>query len=195
MMVNAQAQPFERALAKGTAPELAALGEVVLDNLNSVWDFPTPGVLFRDIAPLLANPKAFEKLIDGLADYYRGKIDMVAGLESRGFLIAAPLAKALGVGMLLIRKAGKLPGNVIGFDYALEYGTARLELQPDSVPQGARFLVVDDVLATGGTARAAQHLIEEAQGEVASFCVLMELEDLEGRQQIPNLDCQSLNVL
>ena len=135
------------------------LTDLVLDNLREIPDFPEPGVLFRDITPLLANGKAFKQLIDGLAEHYRGRIDAVAGLESRGFILAAPLATALGIGMLTVRKGGKLPGPVIGVDYALEYGTARMELRPDSVHEGDRVLVIDDVMATGGTAKASIQLL------------------------------------
>ena len=112
-------------------PKLAPLGKIIRDNLRDVPDFPQTGVLFRDISPLLANGEAFSQLVKGLADFYRGRVDLVAGLESRGFLIAAPVAVELGLGTLMIRKAGKLPGPVIGIDYGLEYGKSRMELQPD----------------------------------------------------------------
>ena len=149
------------------------LTDLVLDNLREIPDFPEPGVLFRDITPLLANGKAFKQLIDGLAEHYRGRIDAVAGLESRGFILAAPLATALGIGMLTVRKGGKLPGPVIGVDYALEYGTARMELRPDSVHEGDRVLVIDDVMATGGTAKASIQLLEQAGASVEAICVLL----------------------
>jgi len=160
------------------------LTDLVLDNLREIPDFPEPGVLFRDITPLLANGKAFKQLIDGLAEHYRGRIDAVAGLESRGFILAAPLATALGIGMLTVRKGGKLPGPVIGVDYALEYGTARMELRPDSVHEGDRVLVIDDVMATGGTAKASIQLLEQAGARVEAICVLLELEGLGGRNVI-----------
>ena len=160
------------------------LTDLVLDNLREIPDFPEPGVLFRDITPLLANGKAFKQLIDGLAEHYRGRIDAVAGLESRGFILAAPLATALGIGMLTVRKGGKLPGPVIGVDYALEYGTARMELRPDSVHEGDRVLVIDDVMATGGTAKASIQLLEQAGASVEAVCVLLELEGLGGRNVI-----------
>ena len=165
-------------------PIPAELTDLVLDNLREIPDFPEPGVLFRDITPLLANGKAFKQLIDGLAEHYRGRIDAVAGLESRGFILAAPLATALGIGMLTVRKGGKLPGPVIGVDYALEYGTARMELRPDSVHEGDRVLVIDDVMATGGTAKASIQLLEQAGARVEAICVLLELEGLGGRNVI-----------
>ena len=156
------------------------IGEIVEGNLRLVPDFPIPGVLFRDITPLFASGTAFAELIALLATRYRGQIDMVAGLESRGFILAAPLAAELGVGMIAVRKAGKLPGPLVGVDYDLEYGTARLEVQPFSVPAGARVLVIDDVLATGGTAAASLRLLERCGATVVEVAVLMELVDLEG---------------
>lgn len=168
------------------------LSQLVLDNLREIPDFPEPGVLFRDITPLLANGPAFKELVNGLAEHYDGKIDAVAGLESRGFILAAPVACALGVGMLAVRKAGKLPGPVIGVDYALEYGTARMEVRPDSIPDNARVLVLDDVLATGGTAKAATDLIHNSGGEVAEIAVLMELVALGGRKRLGDIPFNTL---
>ncbi len=152
----------------------ADLTELVLENLREVPDFPEPGVLFRDITPLLANGKAFANLIDGLAAHYRGHVDAIAGLESRGFILAAPLAAHLNIGMLMVRKGGKLPGPVIGVDYELEYGTARMELRPETVVPGQRVLVIDDVLATGGTAAASIELLERSGADVVAV--------LEGRR-------------
>ena len=155
--------------------------ELVEANMREVQDFPTPGVLFRDFTPLVANAEAFSKLIKALAERYKGKVDAVAGLESRGFILAAPLALELGVGMVTVRKAGRLPGPVVGVDYDLEYGSARMELQPFTVEEGQRILVIDDVLATGGTAMAACQLIEQAGGIATGLCVLIELAELDGR--------------
>lgn len=169
-------------------PEVAKL---VTDNLREIPDFPEPGVLFRDITPLLANGPAFRELIEILAQRYGGQIDAVAGLESRGFILAAPLAVRLGIGMITIRKAGKLPGPVIGVDYSLEYGTARMELRPDSVVAGSRVLVVDDVLATGGTASASVDLLRECNADVVGVSVLMELLDLHGRERLEGLRVES----
>lgn len=162
-------------------PEIAALVE---ENVRLVPNFPAEGVLFRDITPLFANGPAFSELIALLANRYAGKIDMVAGLESRGFVLAAPLAAELGIGMIAIRKPGKLPGPVVGIDYSLEYGSGRLELQPASVPANARVLVLDDVLATGGTAKAAVALLEQCDAQVIEVAVLMELVDLKGVLQL-----------
>ncbi|MSS83507.1 adenine phosphoribosyltransferase [Actinomycetaceae bacterium WB03_NA08] len=164
--------------------EIAALVE---ENLRLVPDFPMQGVLFRDITPLFANGPAFAELVALLANRYAGKIDMVAGLESRGFILAAPLAAELGIGMIAIRKAGKLPGPVVGVDYALEYGTGRLEVQPASVPKDSRVLVLDDVLATGGTAKAACDLLSQCGAHVVEVAVLMELIDLKGKDKLAEI--------
>ena len=169
----------------------ARLGELITTHLREIPDFPEPGVLFRDITPLLADGEAFRELIEKLAEHYRGQIDAIAGLESRGFILAAPLATALGVGMITVRKAGKLPGPLIGVDYALEYGQARMELRPDSVKPGSRVLIIDDVLATGGTAAAAVELIHRCDAEVAAVAVLLELSELHGRDKLPGIKVES----
>lgn len=168
-------------MSSGSEIFSAEVVESVSSHIREVPDFPARGVLFRDITPLIADAKAFSALIEILAERYRGKVDAVAGLESRGFILAAPLAVALGVGMLTVRKAGRLPGPVVGVDYELEYGSARMELQPFTVEDGMRVLVIDDVLATGGTAGAAFDLIEQAGGVPVGLCVLLELVDLGGR--------------
>ncbi|QWW20474.1 adenine phosphoribosyltransferase [Schaalia sp. 19OD2882] len=170
------------------------IAHLVTSNLREIQDFPEPGVLFRDITPLLANGPAFKELVDLLAEHYEGRIDAVAGLESRGFVLAAPLATTLGIGMLTIRKAGKLPGPVIGVDYCLEYGTARMELRPDSVEVGSRVLVLDDVLATGGTAAASAQLLRQAGAEVVAIAVLLELEALGGRARLAGETVESAVV-
>ncbi|QJC21734.1 adenine phosphoribosyltransferase [Arcanobacterium buesumense] len=158
--------------------------DLVRSHVREVQDFPARGVLFRDITPLIADPEGFAALINMLAEKYRGKVDAVAGLESRGFILAAPLAVALGVGMLTVRKAGRLPGPVVGIDYDLEYGSARMELQPFTVEDGQRVLVLDDVLATGGTAGAACDLIRQAGGNPIGLCVLIELTEFNGRNYL-----------
>ncbi len=165
----------------------ARIADIVETNLRLVPNFPSEGVLFRDVTPLFANGLAFAEMMDILADRYRGRVDMVAGLESRGFILAAPLATRLGIGMIAVRKAGKLPGPVIGVDYDLEYGSARLEVQPESVPAGTRVLILDDVLATGGTARASVDLMEACGASVVEIAVLLELVDLGGQDAVQGI--------
>lgn len=165
---------------------------VVESAIGLVPGFPEEGVLFRDITPLLANGPVFSELISYLADRYRGQIDYVAGLESRGFILAAPMAAELGIGMLTLRKAGKLPPPVVSVDYSLEYGTARLEIRPETVPSGAKILIVDDVLATGGTAAAAVQLLQHCGGEVVGLFFMIELVDLQG---INKLTGESIDTL
>ncbi|MPV37731.1 adenine phosphoribosyltransferase [Georgenia subflava] len=172
----------------------SALTELVRSHVREIPDFPAPGVLFRDITPLLADGPAFGGLVRGLADAYRGRVDAVAGLESRGFILAAPLALELGVGMITVRKAGRLPGPVIGVDYALEYGTARMELRPETVADGQRVLIIDDVLATGGTGAAAVELVERSGGEVVALAMLLELAALGGRRKLDGYAVESVLV-
>ncbi|WP_165214866.1 adenine phosphoribosyltransferase [Schaalia sp. ZJ1691] len=171
------------------------LGQEIADLLDEhiglTPDFPEPGVLFRDISPLVANGPVFAKLVRLLAERYEGQVDAVAGLESRGFILGAPVAAELGVGMITVRKAGKLPGEVYGVDYALEYGTARIEIQPSLVAKGQRVLILDDVLATGGTASAAVELLRYCGAEVAGLTVLLELEEFNGRLQLPGIRVES----
>lgn len=163
------------------------LARLVEDNIALIPNFPAEGVLFRDITPLLANGPAFEALTSGMADLYADQIDYVVGLESRGFILAAPMATHLGIGLLTARKKGKLPGPVISVDYTLEYGTASLEIRPETVPAGARVLIVDDVLATGGTASAAVELLQQCGAEVVGLLVLLELTELGGREKLQNV--------
>ncbi|MEW9267404.1 adenine phosphoribosyltransferase [Kineococcus endophyticus] len=160
----------------------ARTAELVVRGFRDVPDFPEPGVVFKDITPLLADPAAFGAVTRVLADLATATgADAVAGIEARGFMLAAPAAERAGVGFWPVRKAGKLPPPVLRRDYALEYGSASLELAASAVRPGARVLVVDDVLATGGTARAACELLEEAGAHVVGLVVLLELAFLNGR--------------
>jgi adenine phosphoribosyltransferase len=165
------------------AAEVAKIAEVVASHLRDVPDFPIPGVLFKDITPLLADATAFAAVIGALAAVAPGEVELVAGVEARGFLLAGALARELNCGMVPIRKAGKLPPPTIARSYALEYGTAELEV-PVNIINGKRVLLVDDVLATGGTLKAAAELIAEAGGSVVATAVLLELSFLPGRETL-----------
>ena len=154
-------------------------------------DFPQPGVLFRDLTPVLADSEALRAVGQALAAA-APDATLIAGLESRGFLLGAAAAVLAGTGVLAIRKPGKLPGNILSEDYQLEYGTARLELHPDDVPSGARVLVIDDVLATGGTAAAACRLLQRAGAEIAGVAVAIELPELRGRSALPGVEVTAL---
>jgi adenine phosphoribosyltransferase len=160
--------------------------------IRDVPDFPKPGILFRDITPLLADGPLFRRLIDALAGHYRGHVDAVVAIESRGFIFGAPLAYALGVGVVPVRKAGKLPYRTHAAAYALEYGEATLEIHVDAVAPGQRVLLVDDLLATGGTVRAAADLVERIGGNIAGVFVLAELDALDGRARLGEYDVRSL---
>jgi len=170
--------------------DAAALRERIRD----IPDFPQPGILFRDITPLLADPVAFKTAVDLMTAPYRAAVDLVVAIESRGFIFGAPLAYALGVGLVPVRKLGKLPGKTIQEAYALEYGSHSLEIHQDAVQPGQRVLLVDDLLATGGTVRAAANLVEELDGEIAGICVLAELADLRGRDVLAEYEVTSLVV-
>lgn len=161
--------------------------------IRDVADFPSPGILFRDITPLLLDANAFGQVIDTIAESFAGQgIDRVAAIESRGFVIGSPLARSLGCGFVPIRKEGKLPRPTVGREYTLEYGTNRLEMHRDAIEPGQKVLVVDDVLATGGTARAAAELVRDVGGVVVGVTFLLEISVLEGRKQLPDTTIQCL---
>jgi adenine phosphoribosyltransferase len=172
-----------------------------LDTLiRDVPDFPEPGVLFKDITPLLADHDGFSAVIRALADAGRDVngnvvVDKVVGMEARGFILAAPVALALGAGFVPVRKAGKLPGPTHSVAYDLEYGQATLELHRDSISAGERVLLVDDVLATGGTVAATVELVEQCGGTVAGVAVLMELSFLPGREAVGDLPLTALKTV
>lgn len=161
--------------------------------IRDVPDFPKPGILFRDITPLLANPQALAAAIAGMAAPWRTEpLDAIAAVEARGFLFAVPLALTLGVGVIPVRKPGKLPADTISYDYDLEYGRDRLEMHRGILAAGARVLVVDDVLATGGTAHACTRLIEAGGATVAGAAFLVELSFLGGRERLAPHRVESL---
>ena len=167
--------------------------EWLKEYVRDIPDFPKEGIVFKDITPLLADPKAFTYTIDALAhNYDRSEIDKVMGIEARGFMIAAPLAYRFTAGLIPVRKKGKLPWEVQSEEYALEYGYDHLEIHSDAIAPGERILIVDDVLATGGTASATARLTERCGGKVAAIAMLMELSFLDGRSKLDGYEVHSL---
>jgi adenine phosphoribosyltransferase len=175
-------------VAQASYTDIASL---ITSHIRDVPDYPQPGVLFKDITPLLADPRAFTVVVDALATTF-GPVDKVAGIEARGFILAAPVAYRIGAGFVPVRKKGKLPSVTFEREYQLEYGTATLEVHQDAFAPGERVLIVDDVLATGGTARATASLISQTGAELAGIAVLMELSFLNGRSAIAGLDLRAL---
>jgi adenine phosphoribosyltransferase len=162
-------------------------------HIRDIPDFPKPGILFKDITPLLGEPAAFGATIDQLADRFAGRpIDVVAAAEARGFIFGAPLALRLGCGFVPIRKPGKLPYQTIFLEYLLEYGSDRLEVHADALAAGRRVLLLDDVLATGGTMRACCDLVRQTGAEVVACAFVVELTFLNGRQRLEPLEVSSL---
>jgi adenine phosphoribosyltransferase len=174
-----------------SGPELAAL---VADRIVDVPGFPQAGIVFKDLSPLFADAVAFRRVVDTLVHAHDG-FDIVVGIEARGFVLAAAIAYAAGVGVVPVRKAGKLPRATHTASYALEYGEATLEVHRDAFTPGQRVLVVDDVLATGGTAQATLRLVEEAGGSVVGFTVVVELSFLGGRERIGTHPVHSLLIV
>jgi adenine phosphoribosyltransferase len=180
----------EVAVRGDSGPAVAGL---VARHTVDVPDFPQPGIVFKDLTPLFADGAAFREVVDAVVAYHgRDSFDVVVGIEARGFVIAAAVAYATGTGVVPVRKAGKLPRNTLSASYELEYGEATLELHADAFTAGQRVLVVDDVLATGGTAAATLDLVERAGGAVAGFTVLLELEFLRGRQRLASRPVHAL---
>ncbi len=169
------------------------LGRLIQERIRDVADYPKPGVLFKDITPLLADHVAFAGAVDQIVNHHgRGTVDKIVGIEARGFILAAPVAYHFGAGFVPVRKKGKLPSRTLAETYDLEYGTETIEVHADAFRPGDRVLIVDDVLATGGTARAAAELVRRGGGEVAGLSVLIELSFLRGRGKLGNLDVHSL---
>ncbi len=161
--------------------------------VRDVPDFPRPGIVFKDLMPLFADGEAFRQVVDGILGHYGpDAFDVVAGIEARGFIIAAPVAYRFGAGFVPVRKAGKLPWDIEKEEYALEYGTDLLEIHRDAIEPGERVLVVDDVLATGGTAAATVRLVERLGGKVVGLGFVLELAFLGGRSRLPGRDVVSL---
>jgi adenine phosphoribosyltransferase len=172
------------------------LPRLLRERVRDVADYPQPGVLFKDISPLLADHVAFAGAVDAIVAHHgRGTIDKVVGIEARGFILAAPVAYHFGAGFVPVRKQGKLPGPTFETAYALEYGEAVLQVQRDAFTPGERVLIVDDVLATGGTVTAAAALVREAGGDLAGASVLLELTFLGGRERLTAADIDAHALL
>lgn len=157
----------------------------IISYIRTIPDYPKKGILFRDITTLLLNPEGLRKTIDQFVDRYKNeKIDKIAAIEARGFLIGAPIAYAIGCGLILIRKKGKLPGKIRSENYQLEYGSDQIEMHEDAITAGEKILLVDDLLATGGTVKAAIKLIEKSGGIIHETAFLVDLPDLGGSRQL-----------
>lgn len=166
---------------------------LIRSRVRDVPDYPKPGVVFKDITPLLADHAAFGSTIDAIVAHHgRGMVDKVVGIEARGFILAAPVAYHFGAGFVPVRKEGKLPGETRAASYELEYGTETLEIPGDAVEPGERVLIVDDVLATGGTAQATAELIRGGEAVVVGVSVILELSFLHGREKLSNLNLSAL---
>jgi len=187
--VTARPAPAPQPAASDEGRTIAAL---VAAHVRDVPDFPRQGVLFKDIAPLLGDAHAFRSVVDAIVDHHGGRFDVVAGIEARGFVLAAAVAYAAGVGFVPVRKEGKLPGATRRVPYTLEYGEAVLEVLADAVAPATRVLVVDDVLATGGTLAATAELVEQVGGTVAGISVLLELGFLHGRERVGGREVHAL---
>jgi adenine phosphoribosyltransferase len=172
------------------------VAELISARIRDIQDYPTPGIVFKDITPLLADGRAFAAVVAALADSHSksgpGSIDKVAGIEARGFIFAAPVALRLGAGFVPVRKQGKLPAETYAESYELEYGSATIEMHSDALSPGERVLIIDDVLATGGTASATARLVRRSGAEVAGIAVVVELGFLGGRAKLPGLEVRSL---
>jgi adenine phosphoribosyltransferase len=160
--------------------------------IRDIPDFPKPGIMFRDITPLIGNARGFAAVVDQMAEPYLGAVDVVLGIESRGFIVGAPVAYRLGVGLTIARKPGKLPFHFFDQTYDLEYGSASLQIHQDGVVNGARVLIADDLLATGGTADAAVALVRKLGGNVVGCAFIVELDGLKGRVRLAPINCFSL---
>lgn len=163
--------------------------------IENVPDFPIPGIQFKDITPIFANPKLYEAVIEEMAEFSRGKVDAVCGIESRGYLFGIAIAVKLGVPFLLIRKKGKLPPPFISEKYDLEYGSAEIEMRENQVKPGQRILIHDDLLATGGTTEAAAKLVEKQGARVTQFSFLIGLKELGGRERLKDFGAEIYTLL
>ncbi len=160
----------------------------IKSKIRTIENYPIKGVMFRDITTLLKDPEGLRDSINKLVDRYKDlNIDKIAAIESRGFIIGAPLAYLLNVGLVLIRKPGKLPAETIDQDYKLEYGTDRIEVHVDAIEKGEKVLIVDDLIATGGTAEATVRLVQKMKGDIVECCFIIDLPDIGGRERLENM--------
>ena len=160
----------------------------IKSKIRTIENYPIKGVMFRDITTLLKDPEGLRDSINKLVDRYKDlKIDKIVAIESRGFIIGAPLAYLLNTGLVLIRKPGKLPAETIGQDYKLEYGTDRIEVHVDAIEKGEKVLIVDDLIATGGTAEATVRLVQKMKGDIVECCFIIDLPDIGGRERLENM--------
>lgn len=166
----------------------------IKEAIRNIPDFPKPGIQFKDITPVFLNPGLFQEIVDAYkAEYTKLKPDAIIGIESRGYLVGPTLALAMGIPFILVRKKGKLPAKTISHTYSLEYGTDTIEVHEDAIPENAKVIIHDDLLATGGTAEAAAHLVNKAGGEVLSFSFIVELSFLNGKERLEKFaPCHSL---
>jgi adenine phosphoribosyltransferase len=178
-----------------TDETVGTLAQRVERTLRDIPDFPAPGVVFKDVTPVLADGVLFGDIVREMAGRYAGRVDVIVGVEARGFIFGAALAHELGIGFVPVRKAGKLPGTTASLSYDLEYGSATIEVHEDAFVAGQRVLVVDDVLATGGTADAACRLVEQVGGTVVAFEVLVELTFLGGRERLGDREVHTTVVV
>lgn len=176
-------------MSQGGVPTI----EDLTATIRSIPDFPKPGILFRDITPLLADGAAFRAAVDAMVAPFE-RIDHVVCIESRGFIFGAPMAYSLRAGLVPVRKVGRLPGDTLQEEYELEYGVNTVEIHSDAVKPGQRVIIVDDLLATGGTIRAAVNLVDRLDAELVGISVLVELSDLKGREKLAGQNVQSLIV-
>lgn len=182
--VSAVVKPIESEIIKAKQPCVSRY-DLARSLIRNIPNFPRPGILFKDITPLLADPKAFHMVLDGLAEEFTGEhVDVIAGIEARGFIFGGALAARLNASFVPLRKPGKLPAETDSISYDLEYGAASLEIHADSIESGAKVVIVDDLLATGGTAAAAAELVKRQGGYVAAFAFVVELDFLGGRERL-----------
>ena len=191
-----EATPVEATPGAATSvswvPSTAPIADVIASRIRDIQDFPTPGVVFKDFTPLLSDGAALRAVVRDISGRYSGAVDVVVGVEARGFILGAAVAYELGIGFVPVRKAGKLPGRTHSAEYDLEYGSAVIELHTDAFALGARVLVMDDVLATGGTAKATCELIERTGATVVAVEVVLELGFLKGRSMLPGRNVHAM---